>query len=200
MDPEVDARANVPVVLINRDGLYVIIAVLGVSILGCACVLAYSLGNYDKLKKNAAEIRSYVGHHGSKAAEAQHSGGKDTAAAGNIVVKSDVRSVTTDTLVSMAPENGSQIGPSFVAGRNASDFASVVRSVSNTFAVAAKQRVSGAVASEAQIANGTVSDGGSGTIVHGSSDGETLTTRESASPWSLNVSWNRPGRGVREDE
>lgn len=51
---------NLPVVLLNRDGLYVIIAVLGVSILGCACVLTYSFANYSKLKHNAEEVRNYI--------------------------------------------------------------------------------------------------------------------------------------------
>ncbi|CAN7939849.1 unnamed protein product [Ixodes hexagonus] len=60
MEAELRTQVNFPVVLINREGLYVIIAVLGVSILGCACVLTYSFTNYTKLKKNAEEVRSYI--------------------------------------------------------------------------------------------------------------------------------------------
>lgn len=60
MEPELQTQVNLPVVLINREGLYVIIAVLGVSILGCACVLTYSFTNYNKLKRNAEEVRNYI--------------------------------------------------------------------------------------------------------------------------------------------
>lgn len=55
-----ETQVNLPVVLVNREGLYVVIAVLGVSILACACVLAYSYSNYAVLKKNAEEVRSYL--------------------------------------------------------------------------------------------------------------------------------------------
>ncbi|KAL1436111.1 hypothetical protein MTO96_010856 [Rhipicephalus appendiculatus] len=52
-------------VLINREGLYVIAAVLGVSTPGCACVLTYSFTkysftNYNELKRNAEEMRQYI--------------------------------------------------------------------------------------------------------------------------------------------
>ncbi|XP_077544701.1 uncharacterized protein LOC144157839 [Haemaphysalis longicornis] len=60
MEPELQTRVNLPVVLLNREGLYVIIAVLGVSILGCVCVLTYSFLNYSKLKSNAEEVRRYI--------------------------------------------------------------------------------------------------------------------------------------------
>lgn len=55
-----ETQVNLPVVLVNREGLYALIAVLGVSILGCACVLAYSFSNYIVLKKNAEEVRHYI--------------------------------------------------------------------------------------------------------------------------------------------
>ncbi|XP_064457024.1 uncharacterized protein LOC135367841 [Ornithodoros turicata] len=60
MEPEPEPQVNSPAVLINSEGLYVIIAVLGVSILGCACVLTYSFTNYNKLKKNAEEVRNFI--------------------------------------------------------------------------------------------------------------------------------------------
>ncbi|KAH7936689.1 hypothetical protein HPB49_002651 [Dermacentor silvarum] len=60
MDPELRAHANMPVVLTNREGLYVIIAVLGIAILSCTCVLTYSFTNYSRLKRNAEEVRNYI--------------------------------------------------------------------------------------------------------------------------------------------
>ncbi|KAH6935754.1 hypothetical protein HPB50_009321 [Hyalomma asiaticum] len=60
MDGELRTRVNAPVILINREGLYVVIGVLGVSILGCAAVLTYSFTNYAKLKRNAEEVRGYI--------------------------------------------------------------------------------------------------------------------------------------------
>lgn len=77
MEPELQTQVNLPVVLINREGLYVIIAVLGVSILGCACVLTYSFTNYHKLKSNAEEVRRYIA---SKAKVTDLPGGKQPAA------------------------------------------------------------------------------------------------------------------------
>lgn len=53
-------EANVKVVLISRTGLHVIVAVLGFAILGCICALAYSFGNYSKLKANVEHVRSYI--------------------------------------------------------------------------------------------------------------------------------------------
>lgn len=73
MESELQTQVNLPVVLINREGLYVIIAVLGVSILGCACVLTYSFTNYNKLKRNAEEVRNYIA---SRANVANQHGGK----------------------------------------------------------------------------------------------------------------------------
>ncbi|KAH7971595.1 hypothetical protein HPB52_000338 [Rhipicephalus sanguineus] len=197
MEPEVQARANLPVVLVNREGLYVIIGVMSASILGCACVLAYSLSNYDKLRKNAEEVRNYIAHHGSRAPVREHSGGEYSAAAGGVGT-SDARSVTIDTPNAMASANESRIGadPSLGAGRNTSDFASVVRSVSDTFAVAAKQ-VSGADASEAQLSNAASSDGGGG-AASSSSAGGAASTHDTALPGFANVSWNREGRNVNE--
>ncbi|KAH7938409.1 hypothetical protein HPB49_023184 [Dermacentor silvarum] len=60
MDPDLRAHINMPLVPINREGLYVIIAVPGVSILGCPCVLTYSFTNYSRLKRNAEEVRNYI--------------------------------------------------------------------------------------------------------------------------------------------
>ncbi|KAH7934383.1 hypothetical protein HPB49_025353 [Dermacentor silvarum] len=75
-----------------------IIAVLEVSILGCACVLAYSLGNYSKVKKNAEEVRNYIAHRGIKATAGEPGGGKQTASAVDAAT-SDSHSVTARTPV-----------------------------------------------------------------------------------------------------
>ncbi|KAL1435198.1 hypothetical protein MTO96_011122 [Rhipicephalus appendiculatus] len=198
MEPDVQARANLPVVLVNRDGLYVIIGVMSASILGCACVLAYSLSNYGNLRKNAEEVRNFIAQHGSKAAVGEHSGGEYSApAAAGGVGTIDARSVTIDN--PMASANGSRIGagPSLGVGRNTSDIASAVRSVSDTFAVAAKQKVSGAEVSEAQLSIAATSDSGNGSTSR-SSAAETAGTHEGAFSGSANVSWNSEGRNVNE--
>ncbi|KAL1435199.1 hypothetical protein MTO96_011123 [Rhipicephalus appendiculatus] len=200
MEPEVQARGNLPVVLVDREGLYVIIGVMSASILGCACVLAYSLSNYGKLRKNAEEVRNYIAQHGSKAAVGERSGAEYSApAAAGGVGTSDARSVSIDNPDPMASANGSRIGanPSLGAGRNISDFASAVRSVSDTFAVAAKQEVSGMDAPEAQLSNATTSDAGEGATSR-SSAGGAVTTHESAFSGSANVSCNSEGRNVNE--
>ncbi|KAL3199507.1 hypothetical protein MRX96_013833 [Rhipicephalus microplus] len=60
VESELETRVSIPVVFVNRHDLYVIVAVLGVAILGCACVLGYSFSNLTMLKRNAEEVRSYV--------------------------------------------------------------------------------------------------------------------------------------------
>ncbi|XP_049526675.1 uncharacterized protein LOC125946755 [Dermacentor silvarum] len=163
MEPEVQARVGLPVVLVNRDGLYVIIAVLGVSILGCACVLTYSLGNYGKLMKYAEEVRNYIFHRDTKAAVKEHSGGKQTTAAGD-TRPSDVRSVTVQIPTPNASANGPRVdaGPSLGAGPTNSDNASLVRSVNDTFVVSAKQEEYGAAAADLPLWNASTAGYGSG--------------------------------------
>ncbi|KAH7942155.1 hypothetical protein HPB49_021254 [Dermacentor silvarum] len=163
MEPEVQARVGLPVVLVNRDGLYVIIAVLGVSILGCACVLTYSLGNYGKLMKYAEEVRNYIFHRDTKAAVKEHSGGKQVTAAGG-TGPSDARSVNVKIPMPNASAKGSTVdaGPSLGAGPNNNDYASVVRSVNATFVVSAKQEEYGAAAADLQLWNASTACYGSG--------------------------------------
>ncbi|KAK8764142.1 hypothetical protein V5799_033248 [Amblyomma americanum] len=60
MDAELQALVNLPVVLVHRKDLYVIVAVLSVSILGCACVLGYSFTNNARLKSSAEMLRAYI--------------------------------------------------------------------------------------------------------------------------------------------
>ncbi|KAL3199501.1 hypothetical protein MRX96_013827 [Rhipicephalus microplus] len=52
MESELETRVSIPVVFVNRHDLFVIVAVLGVAILGCACVLGYSFSNFAMLKCN----------------------------------------------------------------------------------------------------------------------------------------------------
>ncbi|KAH7936688.1 hypothetical protein HPB49_002650 [Dermacentor silvarum] len=111
MDPELRAHANLPAVLINRQGLYVIIAVLGVSILGCACVLTYSFTNYSRLKRNAEEVRNYIAASpgGVKVAADKMSGGRDQAAVGGVIM-GDARSSAVAALAVVAAGNESSVG------------------------------------------------------------------------------------------
>ncbi|KAH6947818.1 hypothetical protein HPB50_021547 [Hyalomma asiaticum] len=100
MDPELQAQVNMPVVLMNREGLYAIVAVLGVSILGCACVLTYSFTNYSKMKRNAEEVRSYMESR-AKLVQ-QHSGAKQ---AGGGFKVADAPSATDKASIPALPRN-----------------------------------------------------------------------------------------------
>ncbi|KAL1431938.1 hypothetical protein MTO96_013732 [Rhipicephalus appendiculatus] len=100
MDAELQTRVNLPVVLINRRGLYVIIAVLGVSILGCAGVLTYSFSNYAKLKRNADEVRSYIASR-AKAAD-RPSVDKQAPAGFSRVTSADDKLVTLKVVMPLA--------------------------------------------------------------------------------------------------
>ncbi|KAL1471937.1 hypothetical protein MTO96_023408 [Rhipicephalus appendiculatus] len=60
MESEFETRVNFPVVRVNRGGLYAIVAVLGIIILACLSVLAYSFRNYAMLKRNAEDMRQFI--------------------------------------------------------------------------------------------------------------------------------------------
>ncbi|KAK8770546.1 hypothetical protein V5799_012987 [Amblyomma americanum] len=99
---ELDAEISVPVVLVSRDSLYVIVAVLSASVLGCVAVLAYSFTNYNNLRQNAEEVRNYIASL-AKAAELKKSGygGAGQRAAGGL-------SATMNAPVPAASAAGSQ--------------------------------------------------------------------------------------------
>ncbi|KAL3194309.1 hypothetical protein MRX96_016436 [Rhipicephalus microplus] len=60
----------------NREGLYVIISELGVSIPVFACVLTYSFANYTRSKRNAQDLRQYIAStDGVDVTTGQHSDG-----------------------------------------------------------------------------------------------------------------------------
>lgn len=126
MESELQTQVNLPVVLINREGLYVIIAVLGVSILGCACVLTYSFTNYNKLKRNAEEVRNYIA---SRANVANQHGGKLPEAPG--ARRADGRSDTRKAF----PGHGSR-----------ADAPSKGEALNETFAIVARQEAPSRVA------------------------------------------------------
>ncbi|KAH8022544.1 hypothetical protein HPB51_025107 [Rhipicephalus microplus] len=44
----------------NREGLYVIVAMLKVPDPGVPCVLTYSFSNYNRPKRNARKMRPYI--------------------------------------------------------------------------------------------------------------------------------------------
>ncbi|KAK8758539.1 hypothetical protein V5799_034418 [Amblyomma americanum] len=84
MERELQAQFNLPVVLVSRDGLYVILAVLGASILACACVLAYSFNNYNQLKRNAEEARKYIASRAKVADQQKSAAGRKGAASASV--------------------------------------------------------------------------------------------------------------------
>ncbi|KAH7968433.1 hypothetical protein HPB52_008412 [Rhipicephalus sanguineus] len=137
MDAELQTRVSLPVVLINRKGLYVIIAVLGVSILGCAGVLTYSFSSYAKLKQNAEEVRSYIASR-TKAAD-RPSGDKQAAAGVAGVTSADQRLVRVKAVIPLAAESAQQVG---YAAMPTSSGIPEGRGVNDTFAVVARQEIS----------------------------------------------------------
>ncbi|KAH7977081.1 hypothetical protein HPB51_027056 [Rhipicephalus microplus] len=56
VESELETRVIIPVTFVNYHDFYVIVAVLGIAILGCACVLGYSFSNLTMLKRNAEEL------------------------------------------------------------------------------------------------------------------------------------------------
>ncbi|KAL1436122.1 hypothetical protein MTO96_010867 [Rhipicephalus appendiculatus] len=60
VSPELRSRTIEPTVLMNREGLYVIIVVLGVSILGYACVLTYCSLTAPGPKRNAEDMPAWL--------------------------------------------------------------------------------------------------------------------------------------------
>ncbi|KAL3193635.1 hypothetical protein MRX96_016979 [Rhipicephalus microplus] len=60
MESELETRVSMPVVFVNRHDLYLTLAMLGVAIVSCACVLAYSIRHIGMLKPNAEEVRGYT--------------------------------------------------------------------------------------------------------------------------------------------
>ncbi|KAH7960714.1 hypothetical protein HPB49_022519 [Dermacentor silvarum] len=149
--PELRAHATLPVVLINRGGLYVIIAVLDVSILGCACVLTYSFTNYSRLKRNAEEVRNYIAASagvakvaGDKKSLSKQPSAADDARMGDALASSvsfkDLvdagNAISTDLRRQRAVDgNGSGVSSAGRSGRSAND----------TFLELARQEASGAV-------------------------------------------------------
>ncbi|KAH6919804.1 hypothetical protein HPB50_029208 [Hyalomma asiaticum] len=126
MDGELRTRVNAPVILINREGLYVVIGVLGVSILGCVAVLTYSFTNYAKLKRNAEEVRGYMALR-TKAAH-QPSGDKQAAAVVGGVTSADDRSASvnnamlSDARSDQMEKTRQEMSSGFAKGRNAETF------------------------------------------------------------------------------
>ncbi|KAK8775327.1 hypothetical protein V5799_031326 [Amblyomma americanum] len=102
---ELDAEISVPVVLISRDSLYVIVAVLSASVLGCVAVLAYSFTNYNNLRQNAEEVGNYIASL-AKAAELKSGyGGAGQRAAGAMNAPVPAASVVRSQNVGM-PRGG----------------------------------------------------------------------------------------------
>ncbi|KAL3251835.1 hypothetical protein MRX96_055034 [Rhipicephalus microplus] len=136
MDAEPHTSVNFPVVLISRRGLYVIIAVLAVSILGCGGVLTYSFTNYAKLKRNAEEVRNYIA---PTAKTADRHRGDNQMAVGDIRVSSvDNRSVSVKTVIPLAAGTGRQV---VNAGIPTSNEIHGSGGVSDTFAIVARQEI-----------------------------------------------------------
>ncbi|KAK8776062.1 hypothetical protein V5799_030593 [Amblyomma americanum] len=75
MESDPRAHAYAPVTVLNREGPYMIVALLGMSILGCGSVLVYSFSNYSKLKRSAEELRNYIIDSQTKVAHQQSEDG-----------------------------------------------------------------------------------------------------------------------------
>ncbi|KAL3229852.1 hypothetical protein MRX96_003569 [Rhipicephalus microplus] len=136
MDAEPQTSVNLPVVLISRRGLYVIIAVLTVSILGCGGVLTYSFTNYAKLNRNAEDVRNYIA---SRAKTADRHRGDNQMAVGDIRVSSvDNRSVGVKTVIPLAAATGRQVANARIPTSNEIHESG---GVNDTFAIVARQEI-----------------------------------------------------------
>ncbi|KAL3193641.1 hypothetical protein MRX96_016985 [Rhipicephalus microplus] len=60
MESDLETRERTPAVFVERLDLYFIVVVLGVAILGFACVLGYSFRHFAMLKQNAEEVRRSI--------------------------------------------------------------------------------------------------------------------------------------------
>ncbi|KAL3193650.1 hypothetical protein MRX96_016993 [Rhipicephalus microplus] len=60
MERDHEARVHLPVVRVNRGGLYGIVAALGIVIVASLSMAGYSLHNYAKLKRHAEDLRHYI--------------------------------------------------------------------------------------------------------------------------------------------
>ncbi|KAH7954611.1 hypothetical protein HPB49_020126 [Dermacentor silvarum] len=136
MDAEIQTRVNLPVVLINREGLFVIIAVLVISILGCAGVLTYSFSNYTKLKRNAEDVRGYIV---SRVKAADQLGGDKQAADGASGVTSADDRLATANVMSAPAAASDHVADT---GLSTSIGVSEGRSINDTIAVTARQEIS----------------------------------------------------------
>ncbi|KAH7936477.1 hypothetical protein HPB49_000029 [Dermacentor silvarum] len=152
MEAELRAHVNLSVVLVNSEGLYVIIAVLGVSNLGRACVLTYSFTNYSRLKRNAEEVRNYIA-----AAAGQKSEGfirQPCEAGGSRKGDALPSTVSSSNLVNAGNEVSMDLERRHAVDGNRSDASSVGRSANEPFPVLARQEASGAAMVTLQIRGG----------------------------------------------
>ncbi|KAK8768637.1 hypothetical protein V5799_014898 [Amblyomma americanum] len=129
MEARLQARVNRPVVLINREGLYVVMAALGLSILGCASVLGYSFANYGQLMRNAEEVRSYIASR-TKLADQNGTHGEG----GSRKSSADAHPATTKAVEAASRAAGYQ---------RSANRSGIVASLSDRFAVLARQEALG---------------------------------------------------------
>ncbi|KAK8761452.1 hypothetical protein V5799_027279 [Amblyomma americanum] len=156
MEPEVQQEVNRPVLLINRAGLYVILAVLAVSILGCLCVLGYSFTNHEKLKRNAEEVRNFIA---SQTKTAERRQGVSAASVGNASSTTTTKAAASAAAPAYQPKVG--VGAPF--GVTAS------KSAGDAYALVARQEA--AAASSTTAASAQRQD-----VVTRSSTNQTLAT------------------------
>ncbi|KAH8032731.1 hypothetical protein HPB51_001429 [Rhipicephalus microplus] len=183
MDPELQTQVSAPVVLMNREGLYAIVAVLGLSILGCACVLTYSFTNYSKMKRNAEEVRNYM----ESRAKLAHERSVATPAAGSSKA-ADALSATGK--VPAKVEMGKQQGPT----GNENDTLVSQNAIS---AVATGLGATGAARGDAQRPSVDQGGGNSGATFTGAA-ALGKKARLVYSIMAANVSWNAAGHGSGE--
>lgn len=193
MEPELQTQVNLPVVLMNREGLYAIVAVLGVSILGCACVLTYSFTNYSKMKRNAEEVRNYMA---SRAKLAHERSGTKQAGVSKVALAAsatDKASVLAVPAKEAKVEIGKQQGPPIDGN--------------DTFVSLTAIGASAAVTTlEASGATGGGDEQLSSVDQGGGSGGETVAVAEAVANsapvvytmMATNVSWNATEHGSAE--
>ncbi|XP_070395234.1 uncharacterized protein [Dermacentor albipictus] len=192
MEPELQTQVNLPVVLMNREGLYAIVAVLGVSILGCACVLTYSLTNYSKMKRNAEEVRNYMASRAKLTHE--RSGTKQAGGGGSRVAHA---LPTNDKAAVPAKEPKVEIGKQEGPLSNGND-TFVSQTTTGASAAGTTLEAAGSARGDAQR-SGVDQGGGSGdaTAAVATAVAKSAPTMV-YSIMAANVSWNATGNGSTE--
>lgn len=165
---ELRTQTTPGVATINHESLYRIVAVLGVSILGCACVLTYSVCKYSNLKKNVDEARQCIAFRGAEVDTDRHD---HAVGVGGVTVMGDSRCLTVTKVPVTLDDWPHEASVNTEAHRDTSlgdtgnDSFSVGLSLNDTFVAIAKVEACAAVTQRPNIVRGeSLRDGTSAAV------------------------------------